>query len=74
MEHLTHGNTLSYELGACCVDVVDGEKRSLDRARHGRRDTLPKMTEHCEPGGVSCTARQSSPAEKSASSRHPRLE
>ena len=34
---------------------------------------LPNWIEHGEPGGVICTARQSSPAAKSASSRHPRL-
>ena len=33
---------------------------------------LPKMTEHREPGGVNWITRKSSPAAKSASSRHPR--
>ena len=32
---------------------------------------VPKMTEHGEPGGVSCTTRKSAPAAKSASSGHP---
>src|SRR5213596_2183563 len=34
---------------------------------------FPKWIEHCEWGGVICTNRASSPAAKSASSRHPRL-
>src|SRR3954447_4707540 len=34
---------------------------------------FPKWIEHCECGGVICTNRTSSPAVKSASSRHPRL-
>ena len=32
---------------------------------------VPKMTEHGEPGGVSCTTRKFSAPAKSASSRQP---
>ena len=40
MEHLTHVDAVSDELGACCLDVIDDEEQSLNRARHGRRDSL----------------------------------
>ena len=29
MEHLAHVDAASDELGACCLDVIDDEKRSL---------------------------------------------
>ena len=58
MEHLTHVDAARDELAACGLDVGHDEKHSLSRARHGRR-ALPKWMEHGEPGGVSCTARQS---------------
>ena len=30
MEHLTHVDAVSDELGACCLDVIDDEERSLN--------------------------------------------
>jgi hypothetical protein len=37
----------------------------------GVTDVIPsRMIEHVDPGGVICTTRKSSPAGKSASSRH----
>ena len=40
MEHLTHVDAVSDELGACGLDVIDDEERSLNRSRHGRRESL----------------------------------
>ena len=40
MEHLTHVDAVSDELGACCLDVVDDEERSLHRSRRGGRESL----------------------------------
>ena len=40
MEHLTHVDAVSDELGARGLDVIDDEERSLNRARHGRREPL----------------------------------
>jgi hypothetical protein len=71
MEDLARVGAVGDELGACGLDVVDDEERALNRARRGGREALPMRMEHGEPGGVSCTTRQS-PLAKSASSRHPR--
>ena len=40
MEHLAHVGAVGDELGARGLDVGDDEERSLNRARHGRRDPL----------------------------------
>ena len=38
MEHLAHVDAMSDKLGARCLDVIDDEERSLNRARYRRRD------------------------------------
>ena len=72
VEHLAHLDAARDELGACRLDVVDDEERPWTEPGAAFVKPLPKKTEHGEPGGVSCTTRQSSAVAKSASSRHPR--
>ena len=40
MEHLAHVDAVSDELGACCLDVIDDEERSLNGSRRGGRESL----------------------------------
>ncbi|MDT5283869.1 MAG: hypothetical protein QOJ20_5064 [Mycobacterium sp.] len=46
------------ELGAGGLDVVYHEVQTIGRAGCGRGDSVPKMIEQGDPGGVSCTTRQ----------------
>ena len=73
MEHLAHVDAVCDRARRVRLRCRrHDEERSLSRARRGRVNPLPKWIEHGEPGGVSCTTRQSSPLAKSASSRQPR--
>jgi hypothetical protein len=56
VEH-AHLDVVRAELVAGRVDVVHRQDQAVDRARPSGGDPLPKMIEHAEPGGVSCTTR-----------------
>jgi hypothetical protein len=53
------------------LDVGDDEVETLGGAGAAAVRFVPNMTEAPEPGGVNCTARQSLPEAKSASSLQP---
>ena len=40
MERLAHLDAASNQLGACCLEVIDDEERSLNRSRRGGREPL----------------------------------
>jgi hypothetical protein len=71
VEHLAHVGALSGELVARSVDVEHDELQALTEPGAAAVTPVPKMIEHAEPGGVSCTTRKSEPVARSASSRHP---
>src|SRR4051812_35464559 len=74
--HLADVDAAAHEIFPSGVDVLDRQEHPLKGPglhRRDARDAFPKWIEHCEWGGVICTNRASSPAAKSASSRHPRL-
>ena len=73
MEHLAHVDAVSDELGACCLDVIDDEEHSLNRARRGRRESLAEHDRARRAGRCQLHDPPVVTVAKSASSRHPRL-
>ena len=57
VEHLAGLRVAGGQVGPGGVDVGGDQVQALHRARCGRGDPVPKMTEQAEPGGVSCTTR-----------------